>query len=48
MSNGSNVRNGGDGRPQVTNPQQMMAPNPLDSGIAAFNDGFSGGFGAAY
>ena len=48
QSNKGNNGNQADGRPQVTNPQQMMGPNPLDSGVAAFNDGFSGGFGSAY
>lgn len=42
-------------RPQIANGGAMggagnsqLGPNPLDSGIAAFNDGFSGGFGSAY
>lgn len=41
-------------RPQIANGGGMgagnsqLGPNPLDSGIAAFNDGFSGGFGSAY
>ena len=38
-------------RPQIANGgagNSQLGPNPLDSGIAAFNDGFSGGFGSAY
>ena len=43
IANGAGFSQGGNG---VGNSQ--LGPNPLDSGVAAFNDGFSGGFGSAY
>ena len=48
------VQSNKESRPQIAGGNNMAAgnnqlgPNPLDSGIAAFNDGFSGGFGSAY
>ena len=42
------IANGGANGGAMGAGNSQLGPNPLDSGISAFNDGFSGGFGSAY